>query len=203
MLLPKAGAGSVFLLIHEWLHKQPELVDATSNLLLQSNKVKELCADFDRKQIEEMCCDFSALVFISRYNYETFFNCTKTEMLGISLLSLSVSGIYALLYKIRINSNSGEEKTLADSLFKALNERMQMLALAVRIACNSNLYFDNCDVESAMKYALGTVRDFFVKSSDCYTEDITKLVDEFNAMTDEEREKYVFSIPYDEWYLFA
>lgn len=224
--LPEAGAGSLFILMHEWVHKNPDLIDKISGLLLSSSEFTAIFEDvkdnvFKRlkrsnpyldntsinKQIkkvrEEVCCDFSSLSMALAFGYEKHFNCTKTDFVGISLLALSVPGIYSFMESIRIYDELKNPKKIADELSDTLSERIRLLVAGVKIALNSNLFFVGCDIDASVKYGLEPILSFLKECGKFYNEGMKARINQFNSMSHEEQDKYIFPYQYYEWNIFS
>ena len=201
--LSRAGAGSVFILMHEWLHDQQEMLGNTLALLLSSEKSRVLCQQLSPKATVELCCDFSALAMISTYEYERFYQCTKTELFGIAMLALFVPGLYAFFDNILINNQTYDGDILAQALFNTANERIKTLVVAVKLSCNGNLFFGDCDVDAALHYALEPIGDFLKECGSYYLNHLKAKIAQFNSLSEEEREKYSFHYQYYEWGLFS
>ena len=146
--LPQAGAGSLFLVMHEWQHSQPDLVINTERLLISSEESERFYRSLTKKEQEEVCCDYSALAMFSQYGYERFFQCSKTEAVGIAMLSLSVAGVHDL-FGVLAKSFRGVGGELGELLVEFLKKRITILAVAIKLSCNGNLFFGDCDVMDA------------------------------------------------------
>lgn len=199
----KAVAGSIFILMHEWIHSQAELLEETLKLFSHSNIFMNLSAGLSNKAIDEVCCDYSALAMISQYGFESHFDCTKTEMLGVSMMALSIPGLYEFIRGIRIDGNLDNYDQIAKDLFKVQKERIQLLAVVIKESCNSKLFFGDCNVGTAIDYALKTIERFLMECGKCYLEDISRLIQKYNSLPHDVRDEYIYSIPYQEWILFA
>ena len=222
----KSSLGCLFILLHEWVHVHPDFITLPSKLFITSedflnllgkikedtyNRIKENNPNLDEASINNMIeermvevyCDFSALVFASILDIDKLYDCTKTELVGISLMALSIPGVYNFLKNIRINGKPEDIKAMADTLLIELKERIQMLIYAVKISCNSKVFFGDCDASIALKYGLEPIQSFINECGKYYIESIKTKLQQFNQMTDEEREKYSYSYQYFEWDLFA
>lgn len=218
----KAGIASVFVLMHEWSHKQRDIIDLMKKLLFSSDKftdvmqkieqkVREEYPDCSEDQIqhkmeeltEEIACDVSALSMSSEYGFEQHFNCSKTEMVGYSMLSLSAAAALDYLSAIRINMNPENEKALLNGFSKVLIERIQPLAVAIKLACNSNLFFGSCDVHEALRLSQESISWLLEKGGKYYNDELTKKITEYNSMADQERDTFTFVCEPYEWGIFA
>ena len=201
--LQEAGAGSLFVIMHEWSHTHDDLVEDVAKVLLESKYLQEMFPNKNDDVLKEVCCDYSALVLCSQQNWEQSFGCDKTEMLSLAMLSLFVSGVYDFLSNIRINVAMDQVNKPAEKLFEILNTRLWALAIAVKVSHQSRLFFEEQDALSALTYAGSTINDFLKESGKFYTESLFKKIDEYNSMTEEERAQYSFTITDSDWYLLA
>ena len=95
------------------------------------------------------------------------------------------------------------DSTLGKSLFETLNKRIEILAVAIKLSCNSNLFFSGCDIDAALHYALEPIGQFMNECGKCYLSGLSSLIEAYSSPSDTEHDKYSYSIPYSDWNLFA
>lgn len=206
--LRKAGCGSIFVLMHEWLHKQRELVSDTQKMILSSEKIEKLRQELklDKVKMEEVYCDFSALALNLYYKIEKALECTETEFAGVSMLALCIEGVYDYLRRIRIPVTGmmlGEYNSITEVLEKTVLERVQLLAVAAKIAHNSGVFLHDCDADAALQYTRETITGFLTTIADVYNEMLPEKIAQYNSLTEEKRKEYLFSMPTYDWHLFS
>lgn len=228
--LTTAGAGFFFVLMHEWTHKQPGLIESTSALFLSSiefqkieaeirerkkERIRKSAPSLDEETIEdktdalmtnlmlEVCCDFTALAMTSEYGYEKEFNCSKTELVSISMLALFIEAIYDVLSAICLNESFENGKTKLDNLSIILDERIRLLAAAVKISCNGNMFFGDCNIQTALSFVKEAIVCLLREIAEFYLNEITPKIAQYNSMSDEERDRFTFLYQHFEWNIIA
>lgn len=199
------GEGSIFLVLHEFVHNQKGLLDNTIKLF-HTPPTDKYFNDLNEDDTIEVACDFSALALIDKFGIiGKTTNCSKSELLEVFFIEIFSTRIYSTFHHfLNNNINNPKLKTsdILSSLIDITTKRFQHLSLALKVAQNSNLFFTDTNLSSVITNVNTIIQDYINCLIDFLQEDLLIKVKEYNSLPKETQQIYTDCHCKSVWKLF-
>ena len=166
--LSMAGVGVFFLLLPECVHRQRNLVSDAIKLF-RNSPTQDFFQNRSDDFLEEIACDFTALMLMVNLDIVKTFGCTEQELLEVILIQLPLEKIYdmfpAFLLK-NINNIQDNVRKNINFFNKALDTRLQDLTIAIKAAGNSEFLSRDFDLKPVLEKISKILSTFLIHLSE-------------------------------------
>ena len=179
----QAAVGNIFLLLHEWVHLNADLINSAVQLF-QSDSSKKFFGGRTELYLREVACDFSAFKFLIELVNENNLLVTQRRMLDVVLLQVLMSSLYdsfAGLLMNMIGSPNYHLEGFMSNLNVVTQERLQDFSIVIKMAGNSELLDGEFDISASLNRAGKGVGDYLNNLSKFIGDDLLSEIEMFNS----------------------
>lgn len=206
--ISQASLGALFKIFHEDTHRKAEQVNNTI-ALFRSSPTDAFAKNINENDLVEAACDFNAICIITDSDiFEEMIDCTKEEILEAALFEEFSVELYSLFSDFIISSinscekNNSVSKMGMEKVIDKLNSRYRMLVVALKAAQNSNLFFEDYDLFSTIRFVNGKIQEYFNYLVRFLKSDLQLKIKEFENQSSDDLKDCKFMNTNEVWNCF-
>lgn len=181
--LNQAAVGNIFLLLHEWVHLDSNLINSAIQLF-RLDSTKKFFGERTDIYLREVACDFSAFKFIAELVKENNLFVTKKETLDVVLFQVLMSSLYdsfaGLLLNMIGNPNYHLEGFISN-LNAVTQERLQDFSIVIKIAGNSGLLDSDFDISASLDKTRKGMGAYLNNLAEFFGDELLSEIELFNS----------------------
>lgn len=189
-----------FILLHEWMHFQRDIVNNIIEDFRELEEFSRLVENISTEQFEESACDYMSLYLATSPSFsmsktiEEKLGCSATTFLTYGFVLHQIDPLLQLL-KLGFRSSFEDNRMRTEQIFQRIhrqtNNRCQTLLMMVKCSQKeSDTGFGYMELDKALRDASTLIRDFFI----CLKNAVNLLADVIDN-SDNATEMYTLNAP--------